>query len=174
MYSSCPRGSLVCILRKISSLKGLSIRTAYPGKFCTHQSWRYLNTCRCDAQWHGLQVDMADSGLQSDWMMLRVFPNPNSSVILCVAVSLLLIYIYISVLFLAQSSSLSAAWTYGSTLSFPSIVLFRSGTMLSRDIFVLTAEKNSNNGNLSKVKWYLTAQIAFSGFVDKDRKMDVV
>lgn len=45
--------------------------------------------------------------------------------------------------------------------------------MLSGDIFVLTAQKNTNSGNLSKVKLYLTAQIAFSGF-SEDRKMDVV
>lgn len=45
--------------------------------------------------------------------------------------------------------------------------------MLSGDIFVLTAQKNTNSGNLSKVKLYLTAQIAFSGF-SEDTKMDVV
>lgn len=57
---------------------------------------------------------------------------------------------------------------------FTSVPLFRAGKMLSGDIFVLTVQKNSNSGNLSKVKLYLTAQIAFSGFVDKDSKMDVV
>lgn len=57
---------------------------------------------------------------------------------------------------------------------FTSALLFRAGTMLSGDIFVLTAQKNNDDVNFSKVKLYLTAQIAVGGFVDKDRKMNVV
>lgn len=77
-----------------------------------------------------------------------------------------------SVLFLAQSSPLSATWNVAlPSFFFTPIPLFKAGTMLSGDIFVLT-QKNSNSENLSKLKLYLTAQIAF-GFVDKDRKMNV-